>query len=922
MRHKSQLPFVVILLIALAGSGCLAAVAPCNTTEDPNNCGFYNEPDEGFQCTQDCDEEFDLCGICDGLAPLPAQNAFFPSVGITATARMGGSVAIWNGSIAFSQHIAQNYVPLVNVPVATYTLNHNTGVYSSVTLLPAASAPSLIPPALPDGIPPGKGFALVMSEDYLVVGSHNSVTRTVQLWVRSTTPPWTHLWSAADECPGTLFGYSVAIDENIPQISFIGNYKVIAAGNPSGLLSGRVYVYYTLEESIAQTLMYLDETYTEHICFGESVSSDSGLLAVGAPNFPTANQTGSGTVFLYRWNAALSTPQYELIAQIPPPLPSFNLGFGVSVAVWNNILVVGDNQMYVYEYVISGFTYTATLLPQPATNINSLIGRSGLSIWNQYLVAGDGNFIPPTASKMGSSFVWDKDPITPTFYRGMYTLEDPSTTIVASRYGADVDNRGGCYIISGVPAGGTRGGAYVQNLCRDTCYGCDDVLNSCSLNDLCGVCNGNNASCTDCEGTLNGNAVDDACGVCKGTNRTCLVPTFSLTIPSVNCLETVKLNLTHLFQSQWGNAVWTLTTPAPTLGTASLSTLPGPMGLQMGVLTYTANQFVSGNDNVHLHGVVTSTGGFANVVVVVQITTCIDCFNVTNGPARVDVCGVCGGTNSTCDGCDGVPASGKVNDVCGVCAGNGRSCITITTVPPPVVNCTRQIIFQLETFPASTPVHFSIQTPANSGTAFVNHNTGVVLWTNTAAYMGEVWFVVRARSLYNSSVIHDFNVTFEVLNCTDCSGHQNGIQLFDVCGICGGNGVSCKDCFGIPYGNATFDSCNVCGGDNSTCDNPIPYWLWIIFIIMFILLGAYLIGLVFRVLMRDPIKLDPMPELPPPQLPPLQSMTVVAPSLNPRLSPGPVTNPFNNNFNATLINPSYFNRVVLPVSSGQATKFE
>lgn len=51
----------------------------------------------------------------------------------------------------------------------------------------------------------------------------------------------------------------------------------------------------------------------------------------------------------------------------------------------------------------------------------------------------------------------------------------------------------------------------------------------------------------------------------------------------------------------------------------------------------------------------------------------------------------------------------------------------------------------------------------------------------------------------------------------DCAGIPAGGNVYDDCGICGGNGLSCADCLGTPNGNATYDSCGICDGDDSQC---------------------------------------------------------------------------------------------------------
>ena len=46
--------------------------------------------------------------------------------------------------------------------------------------------------------------------------------------------------------------------------------------------------------------------------------------------------------------------------------------------------------------------------------------------------------------------------------------------------------------------------------------GCDGVCDSGAVDDLCGVCGGDNSSCADCKGIPNGPTTYDECGVCDG----------------------------------------------------------------------------------------------------------------------------------------------------------------------------------------------------------------------------------------------------------------------------------------------------------------------------------------------------------------------------------------------------------------------
>jgi len=133
-----------------------------------------------------------------------------------------------------------------------------------------------------------------------------------------------------------------------------------------------------------------------------------------------------------------------------------------------------------------------------------------------------------------------------------------------------------------------------------------------------------------------------------------------------------------------------------------------------------------------------------------------------------------------------------------------------------MVDCTSQIIFELFHEPISTPVHWQIIQGPFVGTAYVNLVSGFVIYSNPS-HMGYDWFVVRATSMLNNSVVDTQNITLLIDDCVDCNGMQGGTQILDLCGVCGGDGSSCWDCSGTPNGGQVLDLCGVCGGDGSSC---------------------------------------------------------------------------------------------------------
>ncbi len=271
------------------------------------------------------------------------------------------------------------------------------------------------------------------------------------------------------------------------------------------------------------------------------------------------------------------------------------------------------------------------------------------------------------------------------------------------------------------------------------------------------------------------------------------------------------VELHHLFENQFGDAEWVLEAPLPTKGVAVIDNVASPP-----TLTYTANPSESGVDVIKVRGTITETMATDILLVPVTIGLCIDCFGILDGTARLDECGVCNGTNSTCLGCDDVPNSGSEIDFCGICAGDNSTCVNITVPPIELVSCFAVHFFQLQHEPADTPVVWDILLGPFKGDAFVNHISGFIEYMNPAV-AGMDWLIIKATSQLNNSIMDTANITFLLQDCPDCAGNQLGLQLFDICGVCGGDSSTCRDCFGIPNGGNVFDVCGVCGGDGSSC---------------------------------------------------------------------------------------------------------
>lgn len=806
--------FLLISLIPFILSLCyeISASQYC-TGEIPDVCGYYpstygnltppSVPPSVF-CFVNCTlgNGFDLCEVCGGPAPI-TRRLLEPSNYYTGTF-IGGSVATWNGTVAASQYLRVGedalFTPSVDATVLVWILNHTSNTYSQFEI-----------PSSTDGtyiqyLPVAKGYSLCMSEDYLVIGSYDTNIRLMQLWVKSYSPPYFFKYTAVEECPGNRYGYSVGVDQRKPKLPTQSSSAIVVVGDPGAEYVGQVYVYFSDSNGLSQTLALPNGTSTDQWCFGEAVSADSGFLAVGSPSFPTGTQTNSGLVVVYFWDPTLGFEgEYVELVQIEPPVPAFNGGFGISVSIWENLLMVGDNQGQVYQYAIIGNSALLIGFDQPAGLSTITTFGQSVSIWENFATAGDGYFdASPSASGMVE--VWTPDALAPFFIpRWQFTdnLNSQNT-----HFGRAVDVRGGCYLAVGTINEKPYGGVWVIDLCKGPCYGCDGVLNSCVQPDYCGVCDGDNTTCTDCFGVIGGPARYDACGVCNGVNNTCLLPT-PLTITTPCNSTSGPYNLTYAWQSHYGPATWKVAVP-PTKGFVTLNVILGKT-----YLTYQAAPYVHGTDTFTLNVTHTSLHLSELMVVTVNIGNCLDCLGVMNGPTLPDVCFVCAGDNSTCSGCDGIPWSNKTFDYCDVCNGNNRTCINVTSATDLTLDCVSKTVFSLTYEPKNIPAKWYLVRNAQSGQVSIT-SAGLVSYINYGI-SGPDWFVVKVVSSYNISIFEVVNVTIDVLPCVDCNGTQLGTQINDACGVCGGDSWSCSDCAHIPNGTTLVDICGKCGGNGTSC---------------------------------------------------------------------------------------------------------
>lgn len=205
----------------------------------------------------------------------------------------------------------------------------------------------------------------------------------------------------------------------------------------------------------------------------------------------------------------------------------------------------------------------------------------------------------------------------------------------------------------------------------NACLDCRNDPNGTAVYDACDICNGDSSTCTDCAGVPNGSGTYDICDVCNGNDEACRdcagVPFGTFQYDSCDVCN--------------GGDVCRIDCLGVLFGTSQRD-LCGVCngdnecvdcdGVPYGTLILDICGVCGGNNacapcdpgEQDVCGVCFGDG-----------TSCVDCLGVVFGTTQYDACDVCAGDNTLCVDCAGVPNGSLVRDVCDVCDGDGTSCI-------------------------------------------------------------------------------------------------------------------------------------------------------------------------------------------------------------------------------------------------------
>ncbi len=315
------------------------------------------------------------------------------------------------------------------------------------------------------------GNAVAVSGEIVVVGAYTDSTAGFEDGVAyvfdlDSADVETPIFALLNPTPegGDYFGWSVAIS---------GEMVVVGAllDNTGAIQTGSAYIYDLLAidpETPTLTLNNPSPNYGDS--FGYSVSIWGNTVIVGVP-FDDTNAVDAGESFIFNLDGEIPDSP---VATLGHPSPATNDDFGYSVAVSDNVVVVGTPMddtgaedagiAYVYDTHSAEPDIPIALLSNPSPAKNDAFGRCVSVSSNIIVVGAPFDDKGETNTNYGYVYVFDMNSENPEI--PILTLGSPSP-VVGELFGISV-SASGSIIVAGANGESTgaddAGAAYVFDL--------------------------------------------------------------------------------------------------------------------------------------------------------------------------------------------------------------------------------------------------------------------------------------------------------------------------------------------------------------------------------------------------------------------------------------------------------------------------
>lgn len=237
------------------------------------------------------------------------------------------------------------------------------------------------------------GYSVALASDYAAVGARlDDRDRGAVYIFRESAGSWheDEKLVASDHFSGSQFGFSLSVN---------GNRLIVGAPRHSYMFSrtGQAYIYdfdgVTWQES--DILVASDFEYNDQ--FGHSVALQGDIAVIG-----TVNKDTSGAVYVFRYNGQFWTQEAKLRAEDGATGDSF----GQSISIDNNVIAIGAANVgdihdeagaaYIFRYNGSSWQQEAKIYP-PDSQANAHFGHSVSLQADRLLISAYKHDVPETA---------------------------------------------------------------------------------------------------------------------------------------------------------------------------------------------------------------------------------------------------------------------------------------------------------------------------------------------------------------------------------------------------------------------------------------------------------------------------------------------------------------------------------------------
>ncbi len=317
------------------------------------------------------------------------------------------------------------------------------------------------------------GFAVSIAGNLVAVGAYRDDTVT-------TDAGSTYLYDLNSGTPSVPVATFSSPSNNLDDrfgigVAASGNYVLVGStlDDTGGFNTGTVFVYDRSSPTPNSPVLVLtNPTPASSDSFGYSIAIDGNYAVVSAP-FDDTGATNAGSVYVY--NLTSGTPTVP-VWTMNNPSPGIDDGFGWSVSISGNNLIVGTDQddavatnsgsAYIYSLTSGTPTVPIATLTNPSPAVNDVFGRS-VAISDRYAVVGA---LGDDASFADSGLAYVYDLTSGTLNVPVLSLSNP-TPAGDDQYGFSVAVLGNTVAVTSLHdgTGGYQAGTiYLYNMAAGT----------------------------------------------------------------------------------------------------------------------------------------------------------------------------------------------------------------------------------------------------------------------------------------------------------------------------------------------------------------------------------------------------------------------------------------------------------------------